>query len=104
MGQRRKRKKRRATELLSILFKDEDVCDVVRNKADFHSFLVDSVVDILREEVDELQKKVVIFGPWDKELDFNKLDLENSYTLVQEHAPLLCQLIKGLSAQHRGDT
>ena len=97
MGQRRKRKKRRATELLSILFKDEDVCDVVRNKADFHSFLVDSVVDILREEVDELQKKVVIFGPWDKELDFNKLDLENSYTLVQEHAPLLCQLIKGLS-------
>ena len=44
----------------------------------------------------------VIFGSLNKEMEFSDLNVDKSQDLVQQHAPLLFQLIEGLSQQSRG--
>jgi hypothetical protein len=71
--------------------------------ADIHSELINAVVNILREELCDLQQKAVIFGPWKSDLEFKDVQLSQGYEAINQHAPLLCQLMEGLSAQSRTD-
>ena len=46
---------------------------------------------------------MVIFGPWKSDLEFKDVQLSQGYETISQHAPLFCQLMKGLSAQSRSD-
>jgi len=48
-----------------------------------------------------LQKETVIFGKFNSAIEFKNLDLEADSNQVQQHAPLLFQLIEGLSENHK---
>ena len=102
-GKRRKTKKRKAKKLITALLGDEETCNAIEEAADIHSELVNAVVNILREELRELQQKTVIFGPWKSDLEFKDVQLSQGYEMISQYAPLLCQLMEGLSAQSRSN-
>jgi len=102
-GKRRRTKKRKAKALITTLLGDEETRNAIGEAADIHSELVDAVVNILREELRDLQQKTVIFGPWKSDLEFEDVQLSQGYEMISQYAPLLCQLLEGLSAQSRSD-
>jgi hypothetical protein len=101
--QKKKAKKKRAKRLIATLLGDEEIRNAIMETADIHSELVHAVVNILREELCDLQQKTVIFGPWKSDLEFKDVQLSQGYEAISQYAPLLCQLMEGLSAQLRSD-
>jgi len=102
-GKRRRVKKKKAKELITILLGDEETRNAIEEAADIHSELVNAVINILREELRDLQQKTVIFGPWKSDLEFKDVQLSQGYEMISQYAPLLCQLMEGLSAQSRSN-
>jgi hypothetical protein len=102
-GKRRRTKKKKAKALITTLLGDEETRNAIGEAADIHSELVNVVVNILREELRDLQQKTVIFGPWKSDLEFKDVQLSQGYEMISQYAPLLCQLMEGLSAQSRSD-
>jgi hypothetical protein len=102
-AQKKKSKKKKAEGLIATLLGDEEIRNAIMETADIHSELINTVVNILREELCDLQQKTVIFGPWKPDLEFKDIQLSQGYETINQHAPLLCQLMEGLSAQSRID-
>ena len=102
-GKRRRAKKRKAKALITTLLGDEETRNAIEEATDIHSELVNAVVNILREELRDLQQKTVIFGPWKSDLEFKDVQLSQGYEMISQYAPLLCELMEGLSAQSRSN-
>ena len=100
---KKKAKKKKAKQLTATLLKDEEIRNAIMETADIHPELVNAVVNILREELRDLQQKTVIFGPWKSDLEFKDVQLSQGYEMISQYAPLLCQLMEGLSAQSRSN-
>jgi hypothetical protein len=94
-------KKKKSKDLIMALLKDEVFFKMFEEVEELHDTLIDLVIRLLRAELDDLQKKTAIFGSFNKDMEFNNLDMEKSRELVQQHAPLLFQLVEGLSQQSR---
>jgi len=94
-------KKKKSKDLIIALLKDEVFFKMFEEVEELHDTLIDLVIRLLRAELDDLQKKTVIFGSFNKDMGFDDLDIEKSRDLVQRHAPLLFQLVEGLSQQSR---
>ena len=99
----KKAKKKKAKGLIATLLGNEEIRNAIIETADIHSELINVVVNILRKELCDLQQKTVIFGPWKADLEFKDVQLSQGYEAISQHAPLLCQLMEGLSAQSRTD-
>lgn len=49
---------------------------------EIHGTLVELVVKLIRAELDDLQKKTVIFGSFNKDIEINGLNFEKNRELV----------------------
>ncbi|OXV11490.1 hypothetical protein Egran_00749 [Elaphomyces granulatus] len=100
-GKRQALKKKKSRDLILALLKDEVFFKMFEEVEELHGTLIDLVIRLLRAELDDLQRKTVLFGSFNKEMNFTDLDIEKSRDSVQQHAPLLFQLVEGLSQQSR---
>ena len=61
--QKKKAKKKKAKGLITTLLGDKEIHNVIIETMDIHLELVNTVMNILHEELHDLQQKTVIFGP-----------------------------------------
>lgn len=96
-GRRQGLKKKKSKDLITALLKDEIFYKMFGEVDELHGTLIELVIRLLGTELGDLQKKTTIFGSFDKDMEFKDVNIEKSGDLVQQHAPLLFQLIEGLS-------
>ena len=63
--------------------------------------IMNYVIKRIHRELEILQKETVIFDKFNSAIEFKNLDLEADSDQVQQHAPLLFQLIEELSENHK---
>ena len=91
-GKRHGLKKKKSRDLIVALLKDEIFYKMFEEVEELHGTLIELVIRLLRTELDDSQKMTVIFGSFNKDMEFNDLNVDKSRDLVQQHAPLLIQL------------
>src|SRR6266513_1600376 len=94
-------KKSKAKEIILALFENENICSVFEQVEKIQKPVMNYVIKRIHRELEILQKETVIFGKFNSAIKFKNLDLEADSDQVQQHAPLLFQLIEKLSENHK---
>src|SRR5437762_11337261 len=94
-------KKSKAKEIILALFENENICSVFEQVEKIQKSVMNYVIKRIHRELEILQKETVIFGKFNSAIEFKNLDLEADSDQIQQHAPLLFQLIEELSENHK---
>ena len=100
-GKCNNQKKSKAKEIILALFENENICSVFEQVKNIQKPVMNYVIKRIHRELEILQKETVIFGKFNSAIEFKNLDLEADSDQVQQHAPLLFQLIEELSENHK---
>jgi hypothetical protein len=100
-GHRGNRKKKKVGDLLITLLEEKEIQEELVNRAEIHTTLVTCTTRCIRKELRQLQLQRGPFNTWTPDIEFQDINLENTAQFVQQHGPLLFQLIKGISAPNR---
>src|SRR5947207_15068518 len=94
-------KKSKAKEIILALFENENIHSVFEQVEKIQKPVMNYVIKKIHKELKILQKETFIFGKFNSAMEFKNLDLEADSNQVQQHAPLLFQLIEELSENHK---
>jgi len=100
-GRRGNRKKKKVRDLLIPLLEDKEIQEELVDTPNIHATLVTCTTRCIRKELRQLQLQRGPFNTWTPDTEFKDVDLENAAKFVQQHGPLLFQLIEGISAPNR---
>jgi hypothetical protein len=85
-------RQQRAKQLLDLIW-DEDMLPLFERTDTFQERVTDSTIKVVRSELKELQKKVLVFGKYDISTNVEDINFVEVHREIEEHGPNLSRLI-----------
>ena len=95
-------RQQKAKQLLDPIW-DEDMLPLFERTDTFQERVTDSTTKVIRSELKELQKKVLVFGKYDTATNVEDINFVEVHREIEEHGPNLSRLIDEAAVCQRPD-